>query len=125
MKNKILLVLGILLGLMMLNSGLNKFFGFMEMPPLPEDAGSLMMAFAGSGWMIPLIALAEIVGGILFAIPKTRALGAIVLFPIILGILLFHILQAPDGLIMSIILFVINIVVIIDNKEKYLPMISK
>src|SRR5690606_21897549 len=99
-----LLVLGILLGFMMLNSGLNKFIGYMEMPPLPEDAASLMMAFAGSGWIIPLLGLVEITGGVLFAIPKTRALGAIVLFPVIVGILLFHILQAPEGLMMGIIL---------------------
>ena len=82
MKKKILFGLSALMGLMMINSGLNKFLNFMPMPEMPKEAGALMMAFAESGWLLPLIALAEIVGGILFIAPKFRALGAIVLLPV-------------------------------------------
>jgi putative oxidoreductase len=124
MKNKILLIASGLLGFLMVFSGLNKFAHFQEMPPMSGTALELMTAFANSGWLIPLLALAEILGGLLIAYPKTRALGAIVLFPVIVGILLFHIAQEPSGLPMAGVLFLINAWIIFENKDKYLPMVS-
>jgi len=124
MKNKILLGVSILLGLMMVVFGLNKFAHFMPMPPMPEAAGALMMAFADSGWLIPLIALAEIIGGALLMYPKTRALGAIVLFPVVVGIFAFHLVMEQSGLPMGIVLLAINAWIIFENKDKYMPMIS-
>lgn len=96
----------------------------MPAPEFPEEAGNLMGAFMESGWVMPLLALAEIIGGILVIIPKTRALGAIILFPVILGILLFHITLAPDGLIIAAILALIEGWIIIENIPRYKPMIN-
>lgn len=124
MKNKILLAVSSLVGFMMIVFGLNKFAGFMPMPPMPAAAGELMGAFGASGWLIPLIALAEIVGGALLLITKTRALGAIVLFPVIVGIFLFHLVLDPGGLVIGVILLVVNCWIIFENKDKYMPMIS-
>lgn len=97
----------------------------MPMPKdLPEGMMKLMTAFMTIGWLMPLIAIAEIVGGVLFIIPKYRALGAIIIFPVMIGIILTHITMAPSGLPMALALFAINIWVIIENREKYLPMIK-
>ena len=127
MKNKILLVLGILLGLLMLNAGLDKLFHFMP-PPKPgqmSQAGlDLIDNFKQALWLMPLIGITEIIGGILFMIPKTRALGAIVILPVTVGILLTNILQVPSTLIIALIVLAINIYIIYDNREKYLPMIG-
>ncbi|MEP6584238.1 MAG: DoxX family protein, partial [Ginsengibacter sp.] len=73
---------------------------------------------------LPLIAVAEIIGGILVIIPKYRALGAIIIFPVMAGVLLTHMINAPSGLILAIVLFVINLWIIIENREKYMPMIK-
>lgn len=125
MKKKILLVVGILFGLMFINSGLNKFLNYMPVPDdLPAEMVKLMTAFMTIGWLMPLVAVAEIVGGVLFMIPKFRALGAIVIFPIMVGIVLTHIFNAPSGLPIAIVLLAINIWVIIENRAKYLPMIK-
>lgn len=126
MKSKILLVLGILFGLMFINAGLNKFLNYMPVPAdLPEDMMKMMGAFIQIGWLMPLIAVAEIVGGILFMIPKYRALGAIVIFPVMIGILLTNITAAPSGLPIALVLLAINLWVIVENWKKYLPMIQK
>ena len=125
MKKKILFGLSALMGLMMINSGLNKFLNFMPMPEMPKEAGALMMAFAESGWLLPLIALAEIVGGVLFIAPKFRALGAIVLLPVTVGILLFDTVSSPQHAGIAIVLILINFWAIYENKEKYIPMIQK
>ena len=124
MKNKILFGVSLLFGLMFINSGLNKFFNYMPMPKeMPEEAMQLFGAFMTIGWLMPLIAVVEIIGGVLFITPKYRALGAIMIFPINIGIFLTHSINIPSGFPMALILMAINIWVIIENREKYLPMI--
>jgi putative oxidoreductase len=125
MKNKILFGVSLLFGLMFINSGLNKFFNYMPMPKeMPEKMIKVMGAFMEIGWLFPLIAIAEIIGGVLFITNKFRALGAIILFPVLVGIILTHIFIGPSGLPIAIVLLGIEVWVIIENLEKYLPMIK-
>lgn len=125
MKQKILFVISLLFGLMFINSGLNKFFNYIPVPEdNPEKLVKTMNAFMEIGWIFPLVAVAEILGGILFIIPKFRALGAIIIFPIMIGILLTHIITAPSGLPVAIVLFAINLWVIFENRNKYLKLIE-
>ena len=123
MKSKILFAVSLLFGLMMVNAGLNKFLHYMPVPEMNEAAGSLMGAFAASGWLIPLIAIVEIIAGVLFIIPRFRALGAVMILPITIGIFLFHVVLDPGTVVISFVLLLINAIVIWDNKEKYMPMI--
>ena len=124
MKKKILFVVSLLFGLMFINSGLNKFFNYIPMPKdMPQNLINLMTAFMQIKWLMPLIAVAEIVGGILCITNKYRALGAIIIFPVMVGILLTHLINAPSGLILALVLFAINLWLIIENREKYIPMI--
>lgn len=76
------------------------------------------------GWLMPLIAIAEIIGGILFILPKLRALGAVILAPIMTGIMLTHFTIAPEGLTIAIPLLAIYIWVIYENRGKYLAMVN-
>ncbi len=125
MKNKILLGVSILFGLMFINAGLNKFLNYIPVPKdMPENMVKLMTAFTEIGWLIPLVAIVEIIGGILFITNKYRALGAIIILPVMIGILLIHIMNEPSGLPIASILFAINIWVIVENRGKYLPMIK-
>lgn len=126
MKQKILFVLSLLFGLMFINAGLNKFLNYMPYDPkdIPAEMMKDMGAFMEIVWLMPLIAVAEIIGGILFILPKTRALGAIVIFPVMIGILLTHTLVAPSGLPIALVLLAINLWVIFENREKYQPMIK-
>ena len=124
MKNKILFIVSLLFGLMFINGGLNKIFNYIPMPAdMPESMVNLMNALMQISWLMPLVAVAEIVGGILFIIPKFRVLGAIIIFPVMVGILLTDIVNVPSGLPMGIVLLAVNLWVIFENREKYLPMI--
>lgn len=125
MKKKIIFVVSLLFGLMFINAGLNKFFHYMPMPDdLPENMVKLMNAFMEISWLMPLVGFAEIKGGLLFIIPQTRALGAVVIFPVIIGILLTNIVNVPSGLPMALVLFVINLWVIYENRKKYSVLIK-
>ena len=60
MKSKLALVARIILGLIFFIFGLNGFFHFIPVPPMPEAAGAFMGALAKTGYMIPLIKIFEI-----------------------------------------------------------------
>lgn len=117
-------IICLLFGLIFINAGLNKFFMYIPVPEMPKELQQVIEAFGSIKWLMPLIAIIEICAGILFIIPKTRTLAAIMIFPIIIGILLHHFFYAPEGLPVAIILFIINIWVIIDNREKYKALIN-
>jgi len=122
-KTKILFVLALLFGLMFINAGLNKFLNYMPMPEnLPDKMLKAMAAFMEIGWLMPLVGLAEIVGGLLMIIPKTRALGALIIFPVIIGITLTNIFQDSSGLPIVLILWAILIWIMVENRKKYLPL---
>lgn len=126
MKAKILFVLCLLTGLMFINAGLDKFFHYMPMPKdLPEKMVKVGMAFTEIGWLLPLVGAVEVLGGLLLIFPRTRALGAIVILPVLTGILLANISMAPSGLPIVFVLIAVIAWVMIDNREKYLPMIRK
>lgn len=124
MKRTIQTIVCVIVGLMFINSGLNKIFNYLPMPSdLPEAVAKDNAAMAEIAWLLPLIAVAEILGGILLIVPKTRALGAIVLFPVMIGIMLSHITTMPETLALPAVFFAVILWVIYDNREKYMPMI--
>lgn len=124
MKNKILLVVTILFGLMMVNAGLSKIFNYMPQPELTPEQLTLFGAFGTIKWLFPLVAVAEVLGGVLIAIPKFRALGAIVIFPIMIGIIVHHIVHDPSTIGIALGMFAINLWVIFDNKDRYMHLIA-
>ena len=126
MKNKILFVLCLLTGLMFINAGMDKFLHYIPIPKdMPDKVVKANMAFITIGWILPLTGAAEIVGGLLLIFKKTRALGAIILFPVLSGILLANISTSPLALPIAGALFAVVIWVIAENWKKYLPMIRE
>ena len=125
MKRKITNVLSLLFGLMFINAGLNKFLNYMPPPEkLPEKLMKVMGAFMEIGWLMPLVGIMEIVGGILIIFSRTRALGALVIFPIMVGIMLTNTITEPSGLLMALPFAAILLWIIYDNRERYLPLIA-
>lgn len=125
MKNKIQFVLCLLAGFLFVFSGANKVFHFVPTPPdLPEKMVKMSQAMMDIVWLMPLLAVVEISAGIMLVIKKVRPLAAIMLLPISIGILLTHTLAEPKGLPIAIFIFVVDVWVIIDNRDKYLPMIQ-
>jgi uncharacterized membrane protein YphA (DoxX/SURF4 family) len=126
MKTKILFTLSLLVGLVFINSGLDKFFHYMPMPKdLPEKIVKTGAAFMEIGWLLPLVGAVEIIGGLLLIFNRTRALGVVVILPVLIGILLANINMAPSGLPVVFVLMAIIFWIAVDNRDKYLPMVRK
>jgi len=125
MKKVILLIVSALFGLMFINSGLNKFLQYMPMPEsMPEAMMKASAAMMEINWLMPLVGVAEILGGILFLFTRTRALGAVVIFPVMIGIVLTHLFISAMGLPIALVLFAVNLWVTYENRSRYLPMVQ-
>ncbi len=85
-------IAGGLLGLLFLAGGLMFLLNFIPEQPAPPE-GSPTALFMGA--LVPtgyftFVKVFEVLGGLLVAIPRTRNFGLLVLGPIILNILAFH-----------------------------------
>lgn len=89
------------------------------MPELTEEQMQLFGAFGTIKWLMPLVAIVEIVGGILIAIPKYRALGAIIILPVMVGIVVHHAVHDMASIGIALVMFLINLWAIYDNRAKY------
>jgi uncharacterized membrane protein YphA (DoxX/SURF4 family) len=87
----------VLLGLIFVVFGLNAFLHFLPMPPLPQNlAGEYLHVFFASGYVY-IIGGLQVIGGLLLLIGRFIPLGLTILGPIIINILIFHALMAPEG----------------------------
>jgi uncharacterized membrane protein YphA (DoxX/SURF4 family) len=124
MKQKIIFILSLLFGLMFINAGLDKFFHYMPQPAdMPAEMQKMGAGFAQISWLMPLVGAAELLGGSLFIIPKTRALGALIIFPVMVGILIISII-VPSGLPMILPFLAILLWVMYENRHKYFALIQ-
>lgn len=118
MNSKIVLVARILVGLMMVVFGLNKFSNFM--PPL-ELEGDALTYFQGIGAanVITVVAILEIATGLLLLIGRYVALALIINAPIAFNAVLFHLSLAPEGVGPAAFWLVLVVVLLLANKEKF------
>lgn len=125
MKNKIFNIVSVFFSLLLINGGLNKFLNYMPVPEdLPAELLNDNIALMEIDWLIPLVGIAEIFGGILIAIPKTRALGVLIVFPVMVGVLLTHIFVAPSGFPIALVLWAVLIWIIYENRKRYFHLMT-
>jgi hypothetical protein len=87
----------ILLGLVFLTFGLNGFLHFIPMPPPTGLAGQYLGVLFTSHYLVAVFLLQGVAGALLL-VNRFVALALVLLGPIIVNILLFHCLMAPEGL---------------------------
>jgi putative oxidoreductase len=92
------LIARILLGFMFVFFGLNGLYPFLPMPaPPPGLVGQFMGVFFASHWVY-VIAVLQVISGLLILLNRYTVLGLTILGPIIFNILTFHILMDPKGI---------------------------
>jgi putative oxidoreductase len=94
------LIARILLGLLFLVFGLNGFLHFIPMAPPAGLAGQYMGALFLSHYLVAVFLL-QTIGGALLLANRFVPLALVLLGPVLVNILLFHALMAPEGLPMA------------------------
>lgn len=124
MNEKLITGVRILLGLGLVVFGSNKFLHFMPMPEMSPEAGSFMGALVATGYIMPIVAVVQILAGLSFLTNKFVPLMAVVLFPIMLNAFLVHAVLDPMGVGGAAVFTLLNITLLWANKSKYQPMLQ-
>ncbi len=122
MNSKVTMVLRIILGLILIIFGANKFAGFMPAPELPEAAGNFMSALFVAGYMIQLIGAVEVLVGLLLVFKKWVPFALLLLAPVSVNIIFFHLMLAPAAIGPGALLAILNVVLIYAYWDKYKPL---
>lgn len=96
----------------------------MPMPPMPEEATKAFDAMMQIGWLMPLVGIVEIVAGLMIIIPKTRALGALMMVPIMVGIIGSNTFTNISGLPIALVFTIVLLWILVEEKDRLLPIIK-
>ena len=90
----------ILMGLAFLIFGLNGFFQFIPQPkpPMPEGASAFAGAMMKTGYLFQLVMGTQLLVGILLLLNRFVPLALVLIMPILVNIIAFHIFLQPAGL---------------------------
>jgi len=119
MNSKLILVLRILLALILIVFGSNKFFNFMPDMEMPKAAGDFMMAMMATGYLFKLIGATEIIVGLLLLFNKWVPLALVVFAPVAVNMIFFHLFLAPAGIGPAAVVALIVIILMYNNWSKY------
>lgn len=106
-----------LLGLIFLVFGLNGFLHFIPMPP-PKGALAAQFGgaiFASHYWVV--VFGIQVLGGVLLLVNQFVVLAVVLLAPIIVNIVFFHALMAPEGLPLAIVVVVLWSILAVRHKQ--------
>ncbi|HLU66889.1 MAG TPA: hypothetical protein VKZ63_11475 [Kofleriaceae bacterium] len=115
----------ILLGLGFTAFALNYFVPFLPPPaePPPPAALEFLGAFASSGFLT-LVKAIELVAGLLLLAGLFVPLALTLLAPILVGIVAYHLLLAPDGLGLVVLLLALEIGLAWAYRASFAPMLK-
>ena len=119
MNSKLILVLRILLALILIVFGVNKFFGFMPKPKMPELAGNFMSAMMATGYLFKLVGATEVFVGLLLLFNKWIPLALVIIAPVAVNMIFFHLFLNPAGIGPAAVVTIIVIILMYNNWNKY------
>ncbi len=88
------LIARVLLGLVFLVFGLNDFFHFIPMKPMPGDAGVLATLLYAHGWFL-FHGVLYVIAAALLLVGRYVPVALVILGPFLVNILVFHLTLAP------------------------------
>lgn len=89
------------------------------MPPMEGLPADFMGALFATGYMFPLIAITEIVAGVLLLINKWTGLALIFASIMCVNIILFHLALNPEGIALGAVVTILTIILIYANWKKF------
>ena len=113
------LISRLLLGLIFVVFGLNGFLNFLSMGPLPTGlAGQFIGALVQSHYFWVVAAL-QVAGGALLLVNRFVPLGLVLLGPVIVNILLYHLFLNLTGIAMAIVVTILWFVVFYGHRQYF------
>ncbi|MEQ3796419.1 DoxX family membrane protein [Flavobacteriaceae bacterium MJ-SS4] len=124
MNSKVFMVLRIILALMLLVFGLNKFLNFLPAPEgMSEAAGNYFGALMSTK-TITLVAVVEIAAGLALLLNKFGALMSLILMSVSINAVMFHATLDSANILPALVLLILNVIMLIGYKDKYKDLLA-
>ena len=119
-------VIRVLLGLSFTVFGLNGFLNFIPQPekPMPEGATAFAGALMKTGYMFPLIAGTQLLAGVLLLLNRFVPLALVLLMPILVNIIAFHLFLEPAGTVPGLVLTLFTLYLAWVYRRAYVPLLT-
>ena len=115
----VVLIARLLLGLTFVVFGLNGFLNFLSMGPLPSGlAGQFIGALFQSHYYYVVAGL-QVIGGVLLLANRFVPLALVLLAPIIVNILLYHVFLNPAGIALAIFVTILWLIVFYGHRQYF------
>ena len=113
------LIARLLLGLIFVVFGLNGFLNFLSMGPVPSGlAGQFIGALVLSHYFWVVAAL-QIAGGALLLVNRFVPLGLVLLGPVIVNIILYHVALNRTGIALAIVVAILWLIVFYAHRQYF------
>ena len=117
------IIVRVLLGLGFVVFGSNAFLHFIPMPPPPQNlAGDYTRVFLASGYVY-FIGGFQVIGGLLLLVGRFVPLALTILGAIIVNILIFHALMAPEGFPPALVFAALELFLVWRHREAFIPLL--
>jgi uncharacterized membrane protein YphA (DoxX/SURF4 family) len=114
------LVARILMGAIFLFFGLNGFLNFIPAPPPSGLAGEFSHALSASGYGYFVFGV-QAIAGILLLVNRFVPLALVLLGPVIVNIIVFHLTMQPSGLPPGLVVAILWIILAYRGRALFLP----
>jgi len=121
-NKKVVRTVQIVLGLALILFGLNLFFQFMPAIQFNEAGAAYLGALFNTGYIFPIMGIVWILAGLLFVLNRCSPFAAVLIFPISVNLVLFHLFLDFTGWIFALVIFILNIELIYAHWNAYKPM---
>lgn len=120
------IIVRILLGLLYAFSAVVVLFNIKmgEPPEMNENAKTFMTGMMATGYLLTFVKVTELICGLAMIIGIFVPLATVVIFPVSLNILFFHIFTEKADFGMAIIIVLANLFLAYAYREKYKPMLE-
>ena len=113
------LIARLLLGLIFVVFGLNGFLNFLNAGPMPSGlAGQFVSALVLSHYFW-VVAAIELLGGALLLVNRFVPLGLLLLGPVIVNIMLYHLFLNTTGIALAIVIAVLWVLVFYRHRQNF------
>lgn len=115
-----MLIARIILALILITFGANKFLHFMPMFQFTGKSETFFNGMINSGYLFPFLGIMEMLVGFLLIAKKAVPFALILLAPISINIILFHLFLYPQGILPGLIVFILNIYLVKQYWHRYI-----
>lgn len=113
------IIVRILVGAFMLFASITYFFHLVSEPSFTGDMKTFNEGLSASKYLMPLAKSVELISGLTIISGKFMKIGAVILVPVTLNILLINVFLMPEGILIAATLLLGNLFLLYSNWNSY------